>query len=109
MVKPVDRTSFREEVLQTTGMVLLNFWAEWSAECQDMAAKIRKVTEVLEDQCEAFYVDWEKEKELAQELGVYGVPTLLIYRSGSELARYSGTMKKGDLVKRIIQSKRKEG
>ena len=35
--------------MDTSGMVLVNFWAWWSDECGRMSSVMRKVTDFLDD------------------------------------------------------------
>jgi len=108
MLCVVDEDSFNEHVLHTGSMVLVNFWAWWSDECRDMASLMHNVAEFLDEQDVIVQVDWERQKRLAKKLGVFGVPTLVIYINGRELVRYSGTMNKDDFMKRIIEAKNRD-
>lgn len=105
MIYVTDTNSFKEQVLSAKGMILVNFWAWWSDECRKMSSLMRKIDGLLDEQDQVVQVDWDRQKELAQELEVVGVPTLLIYIGGREVARYSGTMTRNELVKRIIKEK----
>jgi thioredoxin 1 len=101
----VDGTNFKELVLDSSGMVLVNFWAWWNEECRKMSSLMRDVANILDEHDAIMQVDWNQQKKLAQKLDVVGVPTLLIYLSGKEVARYSGSMSKGSLLKRIVEAK----
>ena len=105
MFYKVDANNFKEQVLDTSGMVLVNFWTWWSDECHKMSALMHKVDGVLDEYDAIVQIDLNQQKQLAQELEVFGVPTLLIYVEGSEAARYFGIMNKDDLLKRIIEAK----
>lgn len=101
----VDANNFKEQVLDNRGMVLVNFWTWWSSECRNMSALMRKVDGLLDEQDAIVQIDWKQQKQLAQELEVVGVPTLLIYIEGREVARYLGKMEKDELLKRILEAK----
>jgi thioredoxin 1 len=96
---------FEDQVMDTSGMVLVNFWAWWSAECGRMSTVMRKVTDLLEVKDAIVHLDWDHHRELARELKVFGVPTLLIYMNGNEVGRHSGTMSENDLMRRIVEAK----
>ena len=53
-------------------------------------------------------VDWDQERQLAQELEVLGVPTLLIFICGNEVTRYYGMLNEHDLRKCVAEAKRHE-
>ena len=108
MLCVVDKDSFNEHVLHTRSMVLVNFWAWWSDECHTMSSLMRNVAHLLDEEDTIVQVDWDQHKKLAQELEVFGVPTLLMYICGREVARRSGTMSNDDLAKLIIEAKNRE-
>ena len=108
MIHVVDKNHFNERVRNASGMVLVNFWTSWSDECRNMYPLMLNVADILDDQDAIVYIDWDRQKRLAQKLEVFGVPTLLIYINGREKARYSGTMNKVDLIERIIEAKNPE-
>ena len=96
---------FEDQVLENSGLVLVNFWAWWSDECGRMSAVMRKVTDLLDEKDAIVQLDWDHHRGLARALEVFGVPTLLIYMKGNEVGRYSGTMSEGDLMWRVIEAK----
>ena len=99
MIRVEDRNSFKERVLSTKGMLLINFWAWWSKECRTMYEIMRDMAALVDEHDAIVQIDWERQKQLVQELEIFGVPTLLLYFNGSELARYSGTMNKNELIR----------
>ena len=54
-------------------------------------------------------VDWDQQRQLAKEFEVLGVPTLLIFVCGHEVARYYGTISEEDLRKCVVEAKRSDG
>ncbi|MBC8180322.1 thioredoxin family protein [candidate division KSB1 bacterium] len=105
MFNVVDSNTFNEQVLSAQGMVLVNFWAWWSDECRKMSSLMRKVDGILDEQDAIVQIDWDQQKQFASDLEVIGVPSLLIYVRGDEIARYSGIMSKDELIKRVLKAK----
>ena len=101
----VGTDSFNEKVLFSKGMVFVNFWAWWSDECNKMSSLMRKIKNILDEQDTIVQIDWDQQKQLANDLDVFGVPSLLIYNKGIEIDRYSGVMNKDELIKRILKAK----
>ena len=88
-------------------MLLVNFWSDWSIQCRDMSYVMYNIRTLLEDKDAIAYIDWHYQKELAQKLEVFGVPTLIIYGCGEELARFSGTLNEITLLGRVDNVKKK--
>lgn len=102
----VGSANFGDYVLKSKGMVLVNFWSPWIEECRNMSSLMGDLQDLLDEQDTIFQVDWDQQRELVQELKILGVPTLLIFVCGNEVARYYGTMNKEDLRKCIVEAKK---
>ena len=105
MFLTVNATNFDDQVLKAKGVVLVNVWAGWSEGCRQMSTTMRKLGNLLDEPDRIVQIDWDHQKKLANELKVYGVPTLLIFSSGSEIGRYSGILAKDDLMTKIVAVK----
>lgn len=105
MFLTVNVNNFDERVLNAEGVVLVNVWAGWSEDCRQMSTTMRKLTNLLDEPDTIVQIDWDHQKTLANKLKVYGVPTLLIFSSGSEIGRYSGIVATGDLMTKIVEIK----
>ena len=107
MIRSVDSAGFGEYVLKSRALVVVNFWTPWSDECRYMSTLMADVQHLLDDQDSIVQVDWERERQLVRELDVLGVPTLLLFVCGNEVARYYGTMSEDDLTKCVVEVKRR--
>ena len=72
--------------------VVVDFWADWCAPCHAIASAIRKAAKDLEPHVRFAKVDTDEEQKLAGQNGIRGLPTLIIYQSGREVARHAGAM-----------------
>jgi thioredoxin 1 len=105
MLRIDDEKEFKKQSLGTTGLLLLNFWADWSIQCRNMSDVMRNIKALLDDTDTIAYIDWHHQKGLAKKLEVFGVPTLIIYFCGQEVARLSGTMSEVVLLRHIGNAK----
>ncbi len=96
-----DEYGLNEQWIETKGMLLVNIWAEWSIQCHNMFHVMRNIQPLLHDKDTIVYIDWHHQKEWVNKLGVFGVPTLIIFLSGQEVARFSGTMSTTALMRHI--------
>lgn len=72
--------------------LVVDFWADWCAPCHAIASAIRKAVKDLEPHVRFAKVDTDEEQKLAGQNAVRGLPTLIIYESGREVARHAGAM-----------------
>ena len=86
-----------KELLNSKGVVLVEFFATWCPHCQRMMPIVAAVKEKLGDKAKVVQLDIDKNQALADELGVEGVPTFILYKDDVEVDRTSGEMPESDL------------
>ena len=90
--------SFNEQI-QSSKLVLVDFYAEWCGPCKMMKPILLDVAERIGDKATIISVDIDKEKELANKHRIQSVPTLIIYKNGKQLWRQSGIISANALTK----------
>jgi len=88
----IDTTTFDAKVLNNDKPVLVDFWAPWCGPCRAMAPEFEKAAAALEPQARFIKLNSDVEQAIAGRLGIRGIPTMLLFRDGKELARVSGAM-----------------
>ncbi len=101
MLRIDDENGLEKHTLDTKGLLLVNFWSDWSVQCRNMSYVMHNIRALLEDKDAVVYIDWSHQKGLAKKLEVFGVPTLIIYSCGQEAARFSGTMTEVVLLRHV--------
>jgi thioredoxin 2 len=72
--------------------LVVDFWASWCAPCRSMAPHFERAAAELEPRFRLAKVDTESAPGLAQRFGIRGIPTVVMFRDGREVARQSGAM-----------------
>lgn len=87
------------ELIQSTELVLVDFYAEWCGPCKIMKPRILDVAERMGDNVKVVQIDVDKEKELTTRFRISSVPTLIIFKNGKQQWRQSGIISALALMK----------
>ena len=84
MSKPitVSEENFKQEVLESTQPVLVDFWADWCAPCHQIAPLIEELADQFEGQARIAKIDVDANPGLAQTYAIRSIPSLLFFRDG---------------------------
>ena len=84
--------------------VLVDFFATWCGPCKMLAPVLKEVKDSLGNRVTILKIDVDKNKELADQYRVRGVPTMLLFQNGKQLWRQSGMLSKEDIISSIIEN-----
>jgi thioredoxin 1 len=97
-MKATTESNFTQDVLESKKIVLLDVWAAWCGPCRGMEPIIEAISEETKSWAEVVKLDASIEMDLVQKLGVSGLPTFLIYKSGKIVGSSVGAVSKSTLL-----------
>ena len=86
----LDAGRFEKHATRSDIPLLVDFWAAWCGPCKMMAPVFAQAASQLEPRVRLAKIDTDRERELSAQLGIRGIPTLILFHHGQELARTSG-------------------
>jgi thioredoxin 1 len=93
-----------KDMIETNGIVLLDFWAEWCGPCRMFAPVFEKASNEHADVVFG-KIDTEAQQELAGAAGIQAIPTLMLFRDGILLFRESGALPPAALEELVTKAK----
>jgi len=93
-IKDVTLSDFQQEVLLRSREVpvLVDFWATWCGPCRTLSPLLERMTEDADGAFELAKVDVDANQELAAQFLVQSIPTIVAFRNGKEVNRFTGAL-----------------
>lgn len=93
----MNNEEFIEKIRQNPRPVVVDFWAEWCMPCRAMEPALKRVQQLYQGQVDLWRINTDEEPDLARALGIFGIPTMIAYHNGEQVARRTGGQNDGGI------------
>jgi thioredoxin 1 len=92
--KQITDATFETDVLKTSGLVLVDFWAEWCGPCKMIGPVLEELGRDMEGKVTIGKVNVDENPASAGNYGVRSIPTLMLFKDGKPVSTKVGALPK---------------
>ena len=81
----VDKDTFQAEVLETKGLVLVDYWSDGCEPCKALMPDVEALAEKYEGKVKFVKLNTAQARRLAISQNVLGLPTISLYQDGKKV------------------------
>ena len=104
LTKAVTDDSFKQDVLESTGPVLVDFWAEWCGPCRTVGPILDEIAKEYEGKLTVAKVNIDDNPMTPNEYSVRGIPTMILFKDGKPVDTKVGALPKSALKDWVARS-----
>ncbi len=94
----VTDASFKQEVLESSLPVLVDFWAPWCGPCRMVAPVVDEIAQQYDGKIKVVKVNTDDNPNVASQYGIRSIPTLMIFKGGQRVDMVVGAVPKTTLA-----------
>lgn len=89
--------NFKEEVLQSDKVVLVDFWAPWCGPCQMMGPIIDELATEMGEGFKIGKLNVDENSQSASDYGIMSIPAIKVFKNGQIVKEFTGVQNKESL------------
>lgn len=103
MIENLNFITFNQAI--SKGIVLVDYWAQWCAPCLAQNPVLEEIADEVKNIALVAKVDIADNRVIADQQKVKNIPTLILYKDGKEIQRFSGIQSKEIIINSIQNNK----
>jgi len=102
-VVEVTDHNFDEQVIKGTGLILVDFWAEWCGPCRMITPNLEELAVECEGQITIAKLNVDENRQASARFGIRSIPTILFFKDGAQVEQVIGAMPKAAIKAKVQQ------
>lgn len=101
MADAVTSATWDQEVLKSTTLVLVDFWAVWCGPCRMVAPVVDEISKEYAGRLKVLKLNTDENPDVAGRYKIMGIPTLMFFKNGERVDQVVGAVPKAQLKTKV--------
>jgi thioredoxin 1 len=97
----VTTTTWDNEVLNASGLVMIDFWAVWCGPCRMIAPTVEELAKEYAGKVKVAKLNTDENPDIASRYKIMGIPTLMFFKDGQKVDQIVGAVPKPQLKSKL--------
>jgi thioredoxin 1 len=94
-------SNFKEKVLDSDKLTMIDFWAEWCGPCRAIGPVVEELSKEYDGSVNIGKVNVDQNPQLSINYGITSIPAIIFVKGGKVVDKLVGAQPKSNFVKKI--------
>jgi len=101
MAQEYTDANFKEKVLDSDKLTMVDFWAEWCGPCRAIGPVVEELSKEYDGKVNIGKVNVDQNPQLSINYGITSIPAIVFVKGGKVVDKLVGAQPKSNFVKKI--------